>query len=136
MNRDPCSLADAQQPVEAHEQNFKATVGRENEMKSRARHVSWTSDGDNSEGSTVCRVQTPQYVPAEQFTALTNQVKSLAHTVEKLQLHFEHFQSTRRTSSRRQSERWCENIPRAGGSQTSKIQEVVKKTVGYKLIHA
>ncbi|KAM3596786.1 uncharacterized protein V6R79_020929 [Siganus canaliculatus] len=39
MNRDPCSLAEAQQRVEAHEHNFRATVGHETETKSRARRV-------------------------------------------------------------------------------------------------
>jgi len=96
MNRDPCSLAEAQQRVEAHEHNFRATVGREAETKNRARRVSWASDGDAGEDTTatVCRVQTPQYVTTDQFTALTDQVKSLVHTVEKLQLQFERFQST------------------------------------------
>lgn len=93
MNRDPCSLAMAQQRVEAHEHNFRATVGRETEIKNRARRVSWASDGEACEDTTVCRVQTPQYVTAEQFTALTSQLNNLVHTVEKLQLQFEH-QST------------------------------------------
>lgn len=58
--------------------------------------VSWASDGNACEDptATVCRVQTPQYVTTDQFTALTDQVKSLVHTVEKLQLQSEHFQST------------------------------------------
>lgn len=84
-----CSLAEAQQRAEAHEHNFRATMGRETEINNRARRVTWASDREACKDNIVCRVQTPQYVTAEQFTALT----SLVHTVEKLQLQFEHFQS-------------------------------------------
>lgn len=81
--------------MEAHKHNFKATTGPEPEIKNRTRCVSWASDREACKDNSVYRVQTPQYVTAEQFTALTNQVKSLVHTVKKnkkKQLQFEHCQ--------------------------------------------
>lgn len=69
----------------------RATDARKTEIKNRARRVSWASDGDACKDTTACRVQTPQYVTAEQFTALTNQLNSLVHMVEKPQLQLEHF---------------------------------------------
>ncbi|KAL2098215.1 hypothetical protein ACEWY4_007422 [Coilia grayii] len=47
MNKDPCSLAEAQKLVETHEHNYKATVGRETDLKSRARRVSWADEDDD-----------------------------------------------------------------------------------------
>lgn len=96
MNRDPCSLAEAQQRVEAHEHNFRATVGHETESRNRARRVSWASDGDACEDATATarRVQTPQYVTTDQFIAMTDQVKTLVHTVEGLRLQVECLQTT------------------------------------------
>lgn len=47
MNKDPCSLAEAQKLVEAHEHNDRATVGRESDMKGRARHISWADENDD-----------------------------------------------------------------------------------------
>lgn len=96
MNRDPCSLAEAQKCVEAHEHNFKATVGPETEIKKRARQISWADDGDICEDLTTTsrRVQTPQYVTADQFATLTDQVKTLVYMVGNLRLQFEHFLST------------------------------------------
>lgn len=93
MNKDPSSIEKAQQRVETHKHNFRGTMGGETEIKNKARPVSRASDRETFEDNTVCRVQTPQYVTAEQLTALTNHVQSLVHTVEKLQLQFEHFQS-------------------------------------------
>lgn len=92
MNRDPCSLAEAQKCVEAHEHNFKATVGPETEIKKRARQISWADDGDICEDLTTTsrRVQTPQYVTADQFATLTDQVKTLVYMVGNLRLQFEH----------------------------------------------
>ena len=74
---------------------FKATVGHKSEIKNRARRMSWADDGDSCEDfiTTSCRVQTPQYVTADEFAALTDQVKTLI-TVGKLQLQFENFQYT------------------------------------------
>lgn len=58
--------------------------------------MSWADYGDICEDFTTTsgRVQTPQYVTADEFAALTEQVKTLVHTVGNLQLQFEHFQST------------------------------------------
>lgn len=96
MNRDPCSLAEAQKCVEAHEHNFKATVGRETEAKNRTRRISWADEEDGSEDITATsrRVQTPQYVTVDQFAILTNQVKTLVNTVGKLQLQISNLQSS------------------------------------------
>lgn len=48
MNRDPQSLADAQKQAEAHEHNFRATVGPEMEMRTgRARRIS-CEDGEDA----------------------------------------------------------------------------------------
>lgn len=48
MNRDPQSLAEAQKLAEAHEHNFKATLGRETETRAgRARHISWADEEES-----------------------------------------------------------------------------------------
>uniref|UniRef100_A0AAV2LHK1 Gypsy retrotransposon integrase-like protein 1 n=1 Tax=Knipowitschia caucasica TaxID=637954 RepID=A0AAV2LHK1_KNICA len=62
MNRDPGSFVEAQKFVEAHEHNFKATVGRDTEVKNRARRISWVDEGDLCEDTATMsrRVQTPQ----------------------------------------------------------------------------
>ncbi|XP_024118778.1 uncharacterized protein LOC112140100, partial [Oryzias melastigma] len=97
MNRDPCSLSEAQKCVEAHEHNFRATVGREIDMRNRTRRISWAEDGDTCEDFTATsrRVQSPQYVTTAQFATLTDQVKNLVHTVGNLQLQLEHLQSSK-----------------------------------------
>ncbi|CAL9699312.1 unnamed protein product [Knipowitschia caucasica] len=61
MNRDPGSFVEAQKFVEAHEHNFKATVGRDTEVKNRARRISWVDEGDLCEDTATMsrRVQTP-----------------------------------------------------------------------------
>uniref|UniRef100_A0AAV2MLZ3 ribonuclease H n=1 Tax=Knipowitschia caucasica TaxID=637954 RepID=A0AAV2MLZ3_KNICA len=65
MNRDPGSFVEAQKFVEAHEHNFKATVGRDTEVKNRARRISWVDEGDLCEDTATMsrRVQTPQEWP-------------------------------------------------------------------------
>ncbi|KAK7918651.1 hypothetical protein WMY93_009935 [Mugilogobius chulae] len=95
MNRDPCSLVEAQKFVEAHEHNFKATVGRDTELKNRARRISWVDEGDMCEDAATMsrRVQTPQYVTTDQFAALMDQVKALVNTVGDLQLKVDNLQS-------------------------------------------
>ena len=96
MNRDPGSLIEAQKFVEAHEHNFKATVGRDTELKNRARRISWVDEDNVCEDVATMsrRVQTPQYVTADQFAALMNQMKALVDTVGNLQLQVESLQST------------------------------------------
>ncbi|XP_057691272.1 uncharacterized protein LOC130915330 [Corythoichthys intestinalis] len=96
MNRDPGSLVEAQKFVEAHEHNFKATVGRDPEIKNRARRVSWVDEEDTCEDvSTMSRrIQTPQYVTVDQFTALMDQMKALVNKVDHLQLQVENLSST------------------------------------------
>lgn len=98
MNRDPSSLAEAQKCVEAHEHNFKATVGRETEIKNRTRRISWV-DEDFAAGEDFNafsrRVQTPQYVTTDQITALKDEVQTLVKTIEHLQLQLGCLQSTR-----------------------------------------
>ncbi|XP_038145914.1 uncharacterized protein LOC119786541 [Cyprinodon tularosa] len=61
MNRDPSSLVEAQKLVEAHEHNFKATVGCDTEIKNRARRISWVDEEDKCEDTATVsrRVQTP-----------------------------------------------------------------------------
>ncbi len=66
MNRDPCSLIEAQKFVRICEDPI----------------------------TTSCRVQTPRYVTADQFTALMDEMKTLVHRVKNLQLQGEHLQST------------------------------------------
>lgn len=82
--------------AEAVEHNFRATMEHETESRNRARHVSWASDGEACEDATAAarRVQTPQYVTTDQFIALTDQVKTLLHTVDGLQLQVERLQTT------------------------------------------
>ncbi|XP_036000896.1 uncharacterized protein LOC118565187 [Fundulus heteroclitus] len=94
MNRDPSSLVEAQKLVEAHEHNFKATVGRDTEIKNRARRISWVDEEDRCEDTATVsrRVQTPQYVTSDQFAALMEQVKTLVNTVGNLQLQVESLQ--------------------------------------------
>ncbi|TRZ00762.1 hypothetical protein DNTS_024559, partial [Danionella cerebrum] len=95
MNRDPGSFVEAQKFVEAHEHNFKATVGRDTEIKNRARRISWVDEGDLCEDTATMsrRVQTPQYVTADQFATLMDQVKALVNTVGNLKLQVENLQS-------------------------------------------
>ena len=90
MNRDPQSLAEAQKLAEAHEHNFKATLGRDAEVRmGRARRISWADEGDFSEelslGLTTRRVQNPKYVTEDQF-------KKVLEKVEQLHLKLEHLQ--------------------------------------------
>ncbi|XP_043972480.1 uncharacterized protein LOC122830832 [Gambusia affinis] len=94
MNRDPSSFVEAQRFVEAHEHNFRATVGRDTEVKNRARRISWVDEGDmcDDSASTSRRVSTPQYVTADQFAALAEQVKTLVNTVGNLQLQVANLQ--------------------------------------------
>lgn len=96
INRDPCSLAESQQRVASHEHNFRATVGQETESRNRVRHVSRASDTETCEDTTTSArwVQTPQHVTTGQFAALTDQVETLVCTVEGLQLHVGHIQTT------------------------------------------
>lgn len=45
MNLDPQSLAEAQKLAEAHEHNFKATLGRDTEIRTgRTRRISWADE--------------------------------------------------------------------------------------------
>lgn len=89
MNRDPQSLTDAQKLAEAHEHNFKATLGREGELKTgRTRRISWAyEEGDAPEEflRTSCRLQDPKYVTEEQFKALIDKVEQLHIKLEQLQ---------------------------------------------------
>ncbi|XP_060758004.1 uncharacterized protein LOC132868818 [Neoarius graeffei] len=106
MNRDPSSLAEAQKSVEAHEHNFKVTVGRDTEIKNRTRRISWADeDFAASEDCTASsrRVQTPQYVTTDQFTALKDEIKTLTKIIEKLQLQLGSLQSTHAVHQRAKS---------------------------------
>ena len=89
MNRDPQSLAEAQKLAEAHEHNFKATPGREAEVRTgRARRISWADgEGDFPDELLLAsrRLQSPKYVTEEQF-------KMLMDKVEQLHLKLEHLQ--------------------------------------------
>lgn len=51
MNKDPHSLVEAQRLVEAHEHNYRATLGRDIDVKSRARRISWADDEELSTDS-------------------------------------------------------------------------------------
>ncbi|XP_038154197.1 uncharacterized protein LOC119791901 [Cyprinodon tularosa] len=84
MNKDPCTLADAQKLVEAHEHNYKATVGREVDLKGRTRRVSWADDNDEM-AHVSRRVQTPTYVTADQFKGLLEKVEQMQLTLSRLQ---------------------------------------------------
>lgn len=89
MNSDPHSLAEAQKQVAAHEHNFRATLGRETEMRTgRARRISW-ADGEDASPDELFpvsrRLQGPNYVTEEQFKMLMDRVEQLHFKLEQLQ---------------------------------------------------
>ena len=83
MNRDPHSLAEAQKQAEAHEHNFRATLGRETEI-GRARRISW-ADGEDTRPDELSpvsrRLQSPKYVTEEKFKMLMERVEQLQPVV-------------------------------------------------------
>lgn len=89
MNRDPKTLAEAQQLVEVYEHNYKTTVGRHAEAASRhrARQVTWASQDQDPADSAheVCRVSTPNYVSSEHLDQrLTSMKTELISTMKEL----------------------------------------------------
>lgn len=92
MNQDPCSLAESQKFMEAHEHAFRATVGCETEIKNRRDAFLKPMLGTSMR--TLLPPQSRQYLTAVLFAALMEQVKTLVHMVGNLHLQFEHFHST------------------------------------------
>ncbi|KAL0161775.1 hypothetical protein M9458_045500, partial [Cirrhinus mrigala] len=86
MNKDPHSLVEAQRLVEAHEPNYRATVGRDIDVKSRARRISWADDEELSIDTPAVsrRVQSPSYATADQVAALSQKTAFLTEQVEKI----------------------------------------------------
>ncbi|KAG1941072.1 hypothetical protein F2P79_016231 [Pimephales promelas] len=54
MNRDPVSLDEAQRLVSSYEHNFKATLGRDFDLKGRTRRVSWADQDMDSDEKGTC----------------------------------------------------------------------------------
>ncbi len=86
MNKDPHSLVEAQRLVEAHEHNYRATLGRDIDVKSRARRISWADDEELPTDSPAVsrRVQGPSYATTDQVAALSQKTASLTEQVEKI----------------------------------------------------
>ncbi|KAL0158975.1 hypothetical protein M9458_047051, partial [Cirrhinus mrigala] len=86
MNKDPQSLVEAQRLVEAHEHNYRATVGRDIDVKSRARRISWADDEEPSIDTPAVsrRVQSPSYATADQVAVLSQKTAFLTEQVEKI----------------------------------------------------
>lgn len=90
MNRDPQSLAEAQKLAEAHEHNFRATLGRDQDIRTgRARRVSWADEDGNFPDELLLpsarRLHSPKYVTEEQFKLLMDKVEQLHLKLEHLQ---------------------------------------------------
>lgn len=89
MNRDPPSLAEAQMLAELHKHNFKATLGREVEMRpGRTLRISWADEGENVPDNfcpTSRRLQSPKYVTEYQLKMLMDKVEQLNVKLERLQ---------------------------------------------------
>ncbi len=77
---------EAQRLVEAHEHNYRATLGRDIDVKSRARRISWADDEELSTDSPAVsrRVQGPSYATTDQVDALSQKTASLTEQVEKI----------------------------------------------------
>ncbi|KAL0168626.1 hypothetical protein M9458_036848, partial [Cirrhinus mrigala] len=86
MNKDPQSLVEAQRLVEALEDNYRATVGRDIDVKSRARRISWADDEEPSIDTPAVsrRVQSPSYATADQVAVLSQKTAFLTEQVEKI----------------------------------------------------
>lgn len=86
MNKDPYSLVEAQRLVEAHEHNYRATVGRDIDAKSRATRISWADDEElSSDSLTVSRrVQSPSYATTDKLATLTQTTAVLTEQVERI----------------------------------------------------
>ncbi|ROI47877.1 hypothetical protein DPX16_16300 [Anabarilius grahami] len=90
MNRDPHLLVEAQRLVEAHEHNYRATMGREVDAKSRARCISWADDDEVSSETSAAsrRVQSPTYITANQLALLSQKTAFLTETVERISKNY------------------------------------------------
>ncbi|KAI7811653.1 hypothetical protein IRJ41_008241 [Triplophysa rosa] len=86
MNKDPHSLVEAQRLVEAHEHNYRATMGRDIDVKGRARRISWADDEEQSINSPAVsrRVQSPSYATADQVAVLSQKTAFLTEQMEKM----------------------------------------------------
>jgi len=89
MNRDPVSLDEAQRLVSSYEHNFKATLGRDFDLKGRTRRVSWADqDMDSDEEAPALqsrRVQSqPGYVTQHQLQTLIDKVDKLQLAIARL----------------------------------------------------
>ncbi len=74
---------DAQRLVEAHEHNYRATLGRYIDVKSRVRRISWADDEELPTDSPAVsrRVQGPSYATTDQVAALSQKTASLTEQV-------------------------------------------------------
>ncbi|KAL7872017.1 hypothetical protein SRHO_G00070000 [Serrasalmus rhombeus] len=90
MNREPHSLLEAQRLAEAHEQNYRATVGREVDTRGRARRISWADEENTYDDLHVAsrRVQSPSYATADKFATLAEKTACLADSVEKIKCNY------------------------------------------------
>ena len=62
INREPKTLAEAQELVDAYEHNYRATVGQAEQTKGRARRICFADEHHNSsdeEDSTARQISTP-----------------------------------------------------------------------------
>ncbi|XP_049326794.1 uncharacterized protein LOC125786977 [Astyanax mexicanus] len=87
MNKDPPTLTEAQKLVEAHEHNFKATIGRDGELRGKVRRISWADEHAEADMSTSLNVQVPQrtaYATVDQLKLLVEKLEKLQATVDAL----------------------------------------------------
>lgn len=85
MNRDLQSLAEVQTLADAHEHNFKATLGRDAEIRTGRDIFPGQMKRVTSLMSSSRPLQSPKYITEEQF-------KMLMDKVEQLHLKLEHLQ--------------------------------------------
>ncbi len=136
MNKDPQSLVEAQRLVEAHEHNYRATLGRDIDVKSRARRISWADDEELSTDSPAVsrRVQGPSYATTDQVAALSQKTASLTEQVEKISKSYVstgQFNLLMQKMEQLQSKLeilTCQRAKKAGGSKSGAEARTVSNT--------